>query len=284
MGKFAIVVVGPAGSGKSTLCHVLSEHYSVMGRTVHVCNFDPAAEDPLPYDGCSIDVRELISLDDAMEGKGLGPNGGLVFCMEYLMTCTPWLHDALGDYSDDFLLVDMPGQIELTSNVPVVPNFVELLRQEGYFVTVVFALDALAATADTGKFVAGCLFSVSSMVCLDCPFINVLTKCDLLPPEFKENQLEHFCLCDFDYMKSSHLPKRSRELVHVLAQVISDFNLVSFRPLDITDTDSIVNLVGVLDDTLQVTEDLEVRDRDEAEDAGQNEAMLEKMGFGGNAE
>lgn len=29
------------------------------------------------------DIRELISLDDVMEELGLGPNGGLMYCMEY---------------------------------------------------------------------------------------------------------------------------------------------------------------------------------------------------------
>ncbi|CAL5411302.1 unnamed protein product [Camellia sinensis] len=29
------------------------------------------------------DIRELISLDDVMEELRLGPNGGLLYCMEY---------------------------------------------------------------------------------------------------------------------------------------------------------------------------------------------------------
>lgn len=29
------------------------------------------------------DIRELICLDDVMEELGLGPNGGLIYCMEY---------------------------------------------------------------------------------------------------------------------------------------------------------------------------------------------------------
>ena len=29
------------------------------------------------------DIRELINLDDVMEELGLGPNGGLMYCMEY---------------------------------------------------------------------------------------------------------------------------------------------------------------------------------------------------------
>lgn len=48
-------------------------------------NLDPAAEQ-YEYEA-SIDVRELVELDDAMEADDLsfGPNGGLIFCMEYLM-------------------------------------------------------------------------------------------------------------------------------------------------------------------------------------------------------
>jgi hypothetical protein len=29
------------------------------------------------------DIRELINLDDVMEELGLGPNGALMYCMEY---------------------------------------------------------------------------------------------------------------------------------------------------------------------------------------------------------
>ena len=29
------------------------------------------------------DIRELINLDDVMEELGMGPNGSLIYCMEY---------------------------------------------------------------------------------------------------------------------------------------------------------------------------------------------------------
>jgi GTPase SAR1 family protein len=260
MGKCAVVVIGPAGSGKSTLCGVLKEHYMTLGRTTHICNFDPAAEE-LAYSP-SMDVRELISLEDAMEGKGLGPNGGLIFCMEYLIQHADWLAEQLGDFAEDFIIADMPGQVELMSHIPVVPSFVEILKQEGYFVVTVFLLDALAATADAGKFISGCLFSLSSMMSIDSPFINVLTKCDLLSQEFRERELEHFCMSDFDSMRVEHLPHRWAELSRVLASVINDFNLVSFRPMDITQVEYIANLCTLLDESVQYADDAEVRDRD----------------------
>ena len=44
MGKHAQLVIGPAGSGKSTFCHLIQEHCDATKRTVHIVNLDPAAE------------------------------------------------------------------------------------------------------------------------------------------------------------------------------------------------------------------------------------------------
>lgn len=59
---FGCMVVGPAGSGKSTLCHILQQSAETLGRTIKVCNLDPAAE-VFKY-RCDIDIRDLISLED----------------------------------------------------------------------------------------------------------------------------------------------------------------------------------------------------------------------------
>lgn len=58
-------------------------HAADEGRTIHVVNLDPAAEH-FDYEPIA-DIRELICLSDAMEDEELkfGPNGGLVFCIEY---------------------------------------------------------------------------------------------------------------------------------------------------------------------------------------------------------
>jgi GTP-binding protein EngB required for normal cell division len=267
MGKHAVVVVGPAGSGKSTFCRTLFEHYTIMKKSTHVCNFDPAAED-LCYEP-SVDIRELICVDDVTEAKGLGPNGGLVYAMEYLMQHAGWITDQLADYADDFLIVDMPGQIELLTHIPVVPSFIELLRQQGYFVTAVFLLDAPTVTSDTGKYVSGCLLALTTMVSLDCPFINVLSKCDLLPPNKKRpNVLVHYENCDFDYMSLEQMPATWRSMTRQVATIVNDFSLVKFVPLDITDEDAIRYVANLLNDTLQVDDDAEVRDNfgDEPQD------------------
>lgn len=115
---FGCFVVGPAGSGKSTLCHVLQEVAGLQGRTIKVVNLDPAA-DVFKYT-CDIDIRDLVSLDDVQEIDNWGPNGGLVFCMEHLIENVDWLEQELNEFSDDcFVIFDCPGQIELYSHLDV---------------------------------------------------------------------------------------------------------------------------------------------------------------------
>ena len=81
---FGQIVIGPPGSGKTTYCEAMSRFLKAIGREVAIVNIDPANEN-MPYQA-EIDVSELITLEDAMKDTKLGPNGGLMYCMEYLET------------------------------------------------------------------------------------------------------------------------------------------------------------------------------------------------------
>ena len=39
------------------------------------------------------------------EDLRLGPNGGLVFCMEHLVENFEWLHEAMDPHDDDYFLI-----------------------------------------------------------------------------------------------------------------------------------------------------------------------------------
>eukprot|EP00953_Heterococcus_sp_UTEX-ZZ885_P014262 8097-Heterococcus_DN1.PRE.2 len=81
-------------------------------RLAVVVNLDPAAE-AFEYE-VAFDVRDLITLSDVMEELELGPNGGLVYCMEYLLDNVDWLKDELDNYDDDeYIIFDCPGQTTL---------------------------------------------------------------------------------------------------------------------------------------------------------------------------
>jgi GTPase SAR1 family protein len=78
--RYAVLVTGPAGAGKSTFCAGLITHAQAMGRQVHLVNLDPAAEN-FEFKP-ALDIRDLISLQDVMEELEFGPNGGLIYCFE----------------------------------------------------------------------------------------------------------------------------------------------------------------------------------------------------------
>ena len=111
--SFGQVVIGPPGSGKTTYCSGMQEFLSKIGRKVAVINLDPA-NDELPYE-CAVDISELITLTDVMEYLKLGPNGGLIYCMEFLEKNSVWLKEKLKPLLDDgyYFLFDCPGQVEL---------------------------------------------------------------------------------------------------------------------------------------------------------------------------
>ena len=46
-----------------------------------------------------------------MEEFELGPNGGLVYCMEYLLANFSWLEDRLNALGSQYVLFDCPGQV-----------------------------------------------------------------------------------------------------------------------------------------------------------------------------
>jgi len=103
---------GPAGAGKSTFCTGLIQHLQNNKRPCFYVNLDPAAED-FAFEP-DLDIKDLISLEDVMEEMSLGPNGGLIYCFEFLMENLDFLTDPLEEVTDDYLIVfDMPGQIEL---------------------------------------------------------------------------------------------------------------------------------------------------------------------------
>lgn len=130
----------------------------------------------------AFDIRDLITVEDVMEELGLGPNGGLIYCMEYLLENMDWLDDELNKFDDDeYLLLDCPGQIELYTHVPIMKRIVEQMSSWGHLsrIASVFIVDA-TFVCDSPKFISGSLLSLSAMISLELPHVNVLSKCDLI--------------------------------------------------------------------------------------------------------
>lgn len=258
---YAQLVIGPAGSGKSTYCSSLFQHCQTMRRTIHIVNLDPAAE-AFDYD-VAMDIRTLISVDDVMEELGLGPNGGLVYCMEHLENnLDDWLTEELDNYlDDDYLVFDCPGQIELYSHMPVFKNFVEHLRRKNFNVCAVYLLDSQFMT-DVTKFISGCMSSLSAMVQLDVPHINILSKMDLVK---SKKDLEDYLNPEPTALLSElnrHMAPQFQKLNKALIELVDEYGMVGFTPLDLRKESSIQYVLSQIDNCIQYGEDADVKVRD----------------------
>ncbi len=95
--------------GKTTYCTGMQMFLDSIERRTAIINLD-FANDRLPYKA-TIDVRDMITLQKAMEDFTLGPNGGLVFCMESLLHNIEWLLDQIEQLDVDYVIFDCPGQV-----------------------------------------------------------------------------------------------------------------------------------------------------------------------------
>ena len=178
---FGQVVIGPPGAGKTTYCAGILDFCTQIGRSCAVINLDFANDTSfLPYT-CACDVRELVSLERVMEEKELGPNGGLLFCIEYLLNHLDWLISRLNSLSSShYLLFDCPGQVEIFTHEK---TFEQIVRKMEKLCDIrlcsVILLDSFSCSQPS-LFISSVLLIASMMLRLSLPNVNVLTKIDLL--------------------------------------------------------------------------------------------------------
>ena len=181
---FAQVILGPAGSGKSTYCHTIKTMAETLKRNILTINLDPAAE-YLPYTP-DIDIRDLITLSDVMEEFKLGPNGGLVFCFEFLMQEIDWLEKQISENTiqGDYLLIDCPGQLELYMHLDVFAGVLRNLSSLNMAICTVCLVDSTFCL-DLMKFYGGVLMALAMMLNLPYGAVTVLSKSDLIDDKGK---------------------------------------------------------------------------------------------------
>jgi len=70
------LVIGMAGSGKTTLMQRINAETHMAGSPAYLINLDPAVLS-VPY-GANVDIRDTVNYKEVMKQYGLGPNGAIV--------------------------------------------------------------------------------------------------------------------------------------------------------------------------------------------------------------
>jgi hypothetical protein len=251
-------------------------------------NLDPAASSASFEYEPTIDIKDLVSLEDVMGELGYGPNGGLVYCFEYLLQNMDWLEEELGGFEDDYLIFDCPGQIELYTHHPFLPALVQNLSRMGIRTSAVYLLES-QFMEDRYKFFSGVLSAMSAMVNLEIPWINIMSKMDLVTKSSDDRSggarngmrsrkniaryldPDPLLITPARGQESISSNPRFHALNQAIVQLIEDHPLVSFLPLDLTSPDSLETVISHIDFTMQYGEDEEPKephDLDEGDFSG----------------
>lgn len=194
----------------------------------------------------------------------MGPNGALVYCMEFLLENIEWLEDKLDQFiDDDYVVFDLPGQIELYTHFPFMRDLIRQLHSWDFRVQALYLLDS-QFMADSPKFFGGCLTALSCMAQLEVPHINVISKMDLARGVDKR-RLEEFMFPDTDRLiseLSEHTSRKHLRLNAAMGALLDDFNMVCFVSLNVADNESIANLLLQVDQALQYEDEVEVKPRE----------------------
>ncbi|CAE6504608.1 unnamed protein product, partial [Rhizoctonia solani] len=233
---FGEIIIGSPGSGKSTYAFGKQQLLTALQRPIAVVNLDPA-NDHVPYK-CDIDIASLISLQDVMDEYGLGPNGGMLYCMEYLDANFDWLEEQLGTLNllngDSYVVFDVPGQVELSSDHGSLKSVVGKLEKLGFRLVAVHLCDAYYVT-DAAKYISVLLLSLRTMLHMGLPHVNVLSKLDLLSRYGDlDFNLEFYTeVQDLSYLQNvlSASHPRFSALNEAICGLVEDFSLVAFETL-----------------------------------------------------
>ncbi|KAF2497076.1 hypothetical protein BU16DRAFT_458983, partial [Lophium mytilinum] len=253
---FAQLVIGPPGSGKSTYCDGMHQFLTAVGRKCSVVNLDPA-NDHTSYP-VALDVRDLVSLDSIMEDEQLGPNGSVLFALEDLELNFDWLEEGLKTLGDDYILFDCPGQVELFTHHASLRNIFYRLQKLGYRLVLMNLTDSYVITQPS-TYISALLLALRSMLQIELPTLNVLTKIDNLinHPNLPFNldfytevhDLSHL-LPILDAEQASHPPpSKFAALNRAVVELVEEYALVGFETLAVEDKTSMMTLLKAIDRT-----------------------------------
>ncbi len=173
----AILFVGTAGAGKSTLTGATEAYMSDQGMDVLTVNLDPGAE-KLPYEP-GVDIREMVTIDEVMKRYELGPNGAQVAAADMIAMEFDAIQDQIEAYGPEIMLVDTPGQLELFAFRASGPYVAGQLSQN---TMLTFLMDPAVASSPRG-FVSQAILAATTHYRLQIPTLNVLGKVDTLSDE-----------------------------------------------------------------------------------------------------
>lgn len=109
-----VIVIGMAGSGKTTLMQRINSHVHERTLASYMINLDPAVTH-VPF-GVNVDIRDTVNYKNVMKEYNLGPNGAILTSLNLFATRFDQVMTLLTKERSPplkYVFADTPGQIEI---------------------------------------------------------------------------------------------------------------------------------------------------------------------------
>lgn len=143
--------------------------------------------------------------------------------------------------------------MELYTHHQSMHNIFEKLEKLGYHLCTVHLVDSHYCS-EPHKFISTLLLSLNTMLQMGLPHVNVLSKADLL----QQHSSKLLFSLDFytevldlkfllDALDNTPGMSKYKKLNEAIVSMVEDYSLVSFQPLDVNRTESLVRLYKMID-------------------------------------
>eukprot|EP00441_Pelagodinium_beii_P036273 CAMPEP_0197639938 /NCGR_PEP_ID=MMETSP1338-20131121/14402_1 /TAXON_ID=43686 ORGANISM="Pelagodinium beii, Strain RCC1491" /NCGR_SAMPLE_ID=MMETSP1338 /ASSEMBLY_ACC=CAM_ASM_000754 /LENGTH=340 /DNA_ID=CAMNT_0043212735 /DNA_START=51 /DNA_END=1070 /DNA_ORIENTATION=+ len=185
-----ILMIGMAGSGKSTFMHRMVVRLQSQKKRVYTVNLDPAVRN-LAYP-VNVDIRDTVNYKEVMKHFGLGPNGGIMTSLNLFATKFDQVLELLDKRAKnlDYVLIDTPGQIEVF-NWSASGQIICDALAVSYPTVVCYVVDT-ARCSKPVTFMSNMLYACSILYKTKLPFVVAFNKIDVMPHEFLKEWMGDF--------------------------------------------------------------------------------------------
>jgi GTPase SAR1 family protein len=244
--RMSIIILGMAGSGKTTFVKKFEEVLVDKDKETYVINMDPAVKDTL-YEP-NMDIRDTINYKEVMTNHSLGPNGAIMTCLNLFATSIHKIIDVLEKKEElDYILIDTPGQLEVFSwsaSGQVISDSFSVI-----FPTVLIYVVDIPRCQNPNTFASNMLYALSIMYKMKQPLIIVFNKKDIV----SEDQCFGW-MSDYENFMDSldneteYISSFSRSMCLVLEEFYKNIKYVAVSSKT---GDGYDGLITALDDTLR---------------------------------
>ncbi|CAD5212302.1 unnamed protein product [Bursaphelenchus xylophilus] len=223
-GAPCVLVLGMAGSGKSSFVQRLTAYLHARNSFPYVVNLDPAVNQV--HYPANIDIRDTVDYKAIMKEYGLGPNGAIMTCLNLICTRFNQVLELLAKRADQvpYFLFDTPGQIEAFTWSASGSIITDTLAST-HPTVIAYVVDTARATNPT-TFMSNMLYACSILFRTKLPFFIVFNKADVVKPDFAKKWMTDFESLHEDIHKANptYMGDFTRSLSLVLDTFYSNLN------------------------------------------------------------